>query len=319
MLKGLAQWPYYTDDPRERPQYDIDIYVPDEWISAAAKAVHELGYEFVNDTPDPGADHLPVMIRRTGWTWRGDYYDPDMPPSLELHFRFWNPQQMRFEVGDTTQFRRRRTMRQVGRLEFCTLDPADSLSYSALHLVRHLLGGDLRLRHVYEIAHFLERSAEDDPFWSRWSETGLPSCRVMEGITFRLAAEWFHCNLHAHAREAVEQLPAPVKRWFSLFASSPGLGIGSPDKNELWLHFCFLNSAKERRAIALRRLFPTRRARVVMDAHVPASMADAALRIGRGAGKASFMAGRVLHHLRALAPTIRGAYLWWCTTNLYRR
>jgi hypothetical protein len=305
-LKGLSQWPYYTDDPRVRPQYDIDIYVPDESISAAGKAMYELGYESLTGTPDPGADHLPVLIRKTGWHWRGDYYDPEMPPSLELHFRFWNAQTMRFGVGDTTQFRRRRIVRRVGGIELFTLDPADGLSYSALHLVRHLLGGDLRLRHVYEIAHFLERSADDHAFWSRWRETGLPSCRVMEGIAFRLGAEWFHCKLHGCAREAIEQLPAPMKRWFSLFALSPVLGIGNPDKNELWLHFCFLNSRKDRRAIALRRLFPTRRGRVVVDAHVPT-----ARRIAKVSGEASFLAGRVLHHLRTLAPTMRGAYLWW--------
>jgi hypothetical protein len=310
VLKGLSQWPYYSDEPGERPQYDIDIYIPDESISAAAKAMRELGYEPVNDTPDPGADHLPVMIRKTGWTWRGDYYDPEMPPSLELHFRFWNPRLMRFDVEDVTQLWRRRIVRQVGGLEFSTLDPADALSYSGLHLVRHLLGGDLRLRHVYEIAHFLERSADDDFFWSRWHKTGLQSCRVLEGVGFRLAAEWFHCNLHARAREAIEQLPAPVKRWFSLFALSPALGIGNPEKNELWLHFCLLNSRKDRCAIALRRLFPIRRARVVMDAHAPPSKAGAGLRIKRAAGEASFLAGRVLYHLQTFAPTIRGAYLW---------
>ena len=311
VMKGLSQWPYYCDSPRERPQYDIDIYVPDESISRAVKAVRELGYEPVNDTPDPGADHLPAMIRKTGWTWRGDYYDPEMPFSLELHFRFWNLPMMRFEVADVTEFWPRRMMRHVNGLEFCTLDPVDGLSYSALHLVRHLLEGDLRLRHVYEIAHFLERSAEDETFWLRWRETGLPSCRVMEGIVFRLAVEWFHCNLHPRAQETIEQLPAPVKRWFSLFALSPALGIGDPHKNELWLHFCLLNNWKDRRAIAIRRLLPTGRARVVLDAHVPASKVNGVLRVRRVAGEVSFMAKRVLHHLRTLAPTIRGAYLWW--------
>jgi len=310
VMKGLSQWPYYSDDARERPQYDIDIYVPDESISNAAKAMRELGYEAVNDIPDPGADHLPVMIRKTGWIWRGDYYDPAMPPSLELHFRFWNPRMMRFEVGDITQFWRRRMMRHVNGHEFFTLDPADGLTYSALHLVRHLLGGDLRLRHVYEIAHFLERSAGDDAFWSRWRETGLPSCRLTEGIAFRLAVEWFHCKPHARAQEVIEQLPAPVKSWFSLFALSPALGIESPDKNELWLHFCLLNNRKDRGAIAIRRLLPTNRARVVLDAHVPFSKTETVLHVRRAVGEASFLAGRMLHHLRALGPTIRGAYLW---------
>ncbi|HEY3824653.1 MAG TPA: nucleotidyltransferase family protein [Bryobacteraceae bacterium] len=336
VLKGLAQWPYYIDDPRLRPQYDIDIYVPDESRSAAAKAMRELGYTPVNNTPDPGADHLPVMIRRTGWTWRGDYFDPDMPASLELHFRFWNRETMRFDVGDLTPFWQRRLVRNVAGLELPMLDPVDGLSYSALHLLRHLLGGDLRLRHVYEIAHFLERSADDDAFWSRWRESALPLCRIAEGIAFRLAADWFHCNQHPHAQGAIEQLPEPVQRWFKLFSSSPELAFSKPDlasgkpdlafgehdlafgksdKSELWLHFCLLNRAKDRCAIASRRLFPMRRARVVVDAHVPEM--TAALRMKRIAGEASFLAARALHHLRTLAPAIRGAYRWWSWTESF--
>jgi hypothetical protein len=202
------------------------------------------------------------------------------------------------------------------------LDPVDGLSYSALHLLRHLLGGDLRLRHVYEIAHFLERSADDDAFWSRWRESALPLCRIAEGIAFHLAADWFHCNRHPCAQEAIEQLPAPVQRWFKLFSSSPELAFGQPDlafgksdKSELWLHFCLLNRAKDRCAIASRRLFPMRRARVVVDAHVPEM--TAALRMKRIAGEASFLAARALHHLRTLAPAIRGAYRWWSWTESF--
>jgi hypothetical protein len=312
LLKGLSQVPRYIDDPRQRPQYDIDIYVPGGTMFAAAKALHALGYGFVSDTLDPGADHLPVMIRRTGWTWRGNYYDPAMPASVELHFRFWNSHSMRFDAGNVEQFWGRRAVRQIGGLRFPTLDPADGLSYSALHLIRHLLGGDMRLRHVYEIAHFLDRSAYDRAFWSHWRETGLPSCRVMEGIAFRLARDWFHCGLHPAAEETIDRLPSPIQRWFSLFASSPSLGIEHSHKNELWLHFCLLNNTKDRREIALRRLFPARATRVLRDPHVASATAAAGpiLRIKRAAFEAAFLASRSLHHLRALLPTIHGAYLW---------
>ncbi len=283
VLKGLNQWPYYCDDPWHRPQYDIDIYIPSEAMSAALKAVQALGYAAVNDKPDPGADHLPVMMRETQWRWRGDYFDVEMPPSLELHFRFWNPHGMRFYVGDVKQFWRRRT---GGRL-----DVADGLSYSALHLLRHLLIGDLKLRHVYEIAHFLERSANDESFWTHWRETAVPACRVAEGIAFRLAADWFHCNLHPAARQAVERLPDAVGRWFGLFGSSPGLITDRPNKNELWLHLCLVKGGRDRRAIAMDRLLPTRHSRVIPSA--------------------SALAERSLHHFRTLAPTVRGAWLWW--------
>jgi hypothetical protein len=310
VLKGLSQSPLYVDDSRQRPQYDIDIYVPGDAMSAAAKALHALGYGFVSDTLDPGADHLPVMIRRTGWTWRDNYYDPAMPASVELHFRFWNSQSMRFDAGDVDQFWLRRSVRQIGGLRFPTLDPVDGLSYSALHLIRHLLGGDLRLRHVYEIAQFLDKSQYDGAFWSHWQETGLPACRVMEGIAFRLARDWFHCGLHPAAWDAIERLPSPIQRWFSLFGSSPSLGIEHSHKNELWLHFCLLNNTKDRREIAVRRLFPARATRVLRDPHAPLARTGLILNIKRAAFEAAFLARRSLHHLRALLPTIHGAYLW---------
>jgi hypothetical protein len=310
VLKGLAQSPWSTDEPRTRPQYDVDIYTPCESIPAALRNLQGLGYEALSHTSDPGADHLPVMIRRTGWKWRGDYYDPDMPLSLELHFRFWNPQGMRFDAGDLTQFWRRRTVRQSSGLELPTLDPVDALSYSAMHLVRHFLGGDLHLRHVYEVAHFLERSANDDSFWSRWRETGLQQCRIMEGIAFRFAREWFGCQLHAVARETIEQLPAAIKRWFSIFALSPALALESPNKNELWLHFCLAQRTRDRYAIAMRRLIPVRGARVLLDPH--ASNTPIHRKV---AFETSFLANRVIHHLRTLPPTLHGAYLWCSRGN----
>ena len=310
VLKGLAQSPWSTDDPRTRPQGDIDIYTPSESMPAALRNLQGLGYEAVSHISNPGADHLPVMIRRTGWKWRGDYYDPDMPHSLELHFRFWNPQGMRFDVGDVTQFWSRRTIRQSNGLEFPALHPVDALSYSALHLVRHAFVGDLHLRHVYEVAHFLERSAREDSFWSRWRETGLQPCRVVEGIAFRFACEWFGCNLHPAAREAIDQLPAAIQRWFSIFALSPALALEHPNKNELWLHFCLAERTKDRCAIAMRRLVPTRRSRVLLDPHAAGTPIHKKV-----AFETTFLAKRVLHHLRILPPTLRGAYLWCARGN----
>jgi hypothetical protein len=186
------------------------------------------------------------------------------------------------------------------------LGPADTLSYSAMHLVRHFLGGDLHLRHVYEVAHFLERSARDDSFWLHWRETGLGGCRVVEGVAFRFAREWFGCNLHAAARDVIEQLPASIKRWFSIFALSPALALDDPNKNELWLHFCLAERTKDRYAIAARRLVPTRGARVVLDPHASGTPLHKKL-----AFETSFLGKRVLHHLRTVPPTLRGAYLWW--------
>lgn len=314
VLKGLAQWPGYNDHPSERPQYDIDIYVPGKSMSDAAHVLQGLGYGFAGEVLDPGADHLPVMIRRTGWTWRDDYYDPEMPLSIELHFRFWNHGMMRFCDENFTAFWDRRVTRGIAGLRFNTLDPVDGLSYTAMHLVRHLLNGDMRLRHVYEIAHFLERSSFDGEFWAEWHRTALAPCRIMEGIAFRLARDWFHCEVHPAAMEAIQQLPAPVQRWFSLFASSPAwspsTATGGSGKNEIWLHLCLLVNAKDKREIVLRRLFPRRRMRVHLNPHVPASNTGLGLRLRRRIFEVTFIARRLFHHVRVLAPTIHGALRW---------
>src|SRR5579863_4282886 len=45
VLKGLAQWPYYSDNPRHRPQYDLDLYCPSHSIAPAYQAIRALGYE----------------------------------------------------------------------------------------------------------------------------------------------------------------------------------------------------------------------------------------------------------------------------------
>jgi hypothetical protein len=302
LLKGLSQSLDYVDDPRHRPQYDIDIYVPDDSITAASAAMRETGYQPAGITEDPGADHLPVLIHKTGWSWRGDYFDPDMPPSLEIHFRFWNAAHLGFDAPGVMAFWRRRTTSRIGDFAFPALNRVDALTYASLHLLRHLLFGDLKSRHVYEIAYFLERSSANDEFWEQWRESALPSCRTLEAIAFRLARDSFHCQLHPTAAEAVGGLPAAIQRWFALFGDGRRSG-----KNELWLHLCLVDDRRVRWRIMLRRMFPTRRSRVVKSPHLP----DSGARIAHLAWEASFLVRRAVHHVKALAPTIRGGWLWY--------
>ena len=62
-------------------------------------------------------DHLPRMIRKTGWKWREDYFDPEMPTAVELHFSFWNERVECFSAGDLTPFWARRVVREVAGLQ----------------------------------------------------------------------------------------------------------------------------------------------------------------------------------------------------------
>jgi hypothetical protein len=297
MLKGLSKSRYYAADLRYRPQYDIDIYLPEASLLPARDAMQMLGYEALPEAFSSDADHLPRMIRKTGWRWREDYYDPEMPTAVELHFQFWNAQEERFGPGDLT--------REVAGLQLPALSEVDALSYSTLHLLRHLLRGALQLHHVYEMAHFLHTSAGDDAFWNEWRASGLASCRIAEAIAFRLAAEWFDCSLHPAARHAVERLPNPIQRWFDLFAAG-----GNAGKNELLLHLCLVANSRDRREIVLRRLFPVHRGRVSLEAHVPAAKSSALNRLRSSAYEAAFILKRVAHHALTLGSTLWSGLRW---------
>ena len=308
VLKGLSKARFYAADLRFRPQYDIDLYVPAQSLDDARKAMEKLGYEALPEGPGRISDHLPRMIRKTGWRWRQDYFDPEMPTAVELHFQFWNERDERFGAGDLAPFWTRRVIREVAGLQLPALNETDALSYSALHMMRHFFHGALQWHHVYEMAHFLDTSAANGPFWSEWSETGLKSCRVLEGIAFRLAVEWFHCSLHPAARRTIDELPEPVQRWFQLFASGPS--CRNELRNDLLLHLSLVQSSRDRRELILRRLFPVRQGRITLDAHVPQHQMTFVMCLRDFLYKSQFVIKRFVSHARTMASTVWGSLRW---------
>lgn len=306
VLKGLAQWPNYCDDLRHRPQYDLDLYCPPADIEPAFEAIRSLGYEPFGQKGKIAIDHLPPMIRMTGWRPRGDYYDPEMPLTIELHFRFWDTATERFAVGSHDGFWTRRVCRNIQGIAIPTLDHVDGLSYTTWHLVRHLVRGDVRAYHVYELAQFLQRSAEDDAFWGNWRNR-KPSA-VVEAIAFRLAMEWFECPVHSSVQVLCDALPPSVRRWFELFTFSPLRSLEHPNKDELFLHCSLVNGWGDRLQITKRRLLPLRFSPITVDAHVPAP--GWRLRLKRRVYGSWFTARRAFHHARTLAPVMWNGLRW---------
>jgi hypothetical protein len=100
VLKGFSHCPEYTERPEDRIQRDIDLLCRREDLAEARRQTAMLGYEPLEDTKGNLVDHLPTMIRRTGWRWRGDYFDPSIPPAVELHFRLWDERTERVEAPD---------------------------------------------------------------------------------------------------------------------------------------------------------------------------------------------------------------------------
>jgi MFS family permease len=311
VLKGFSHCPEFVRDPRHRAQGDLDLLFLSDQVWRAQEVAVQLGYEPIRESDGHPIDHLPTLIRKTGWVWQGEPYDPEMPLSLELHFQLWDYRTERFALNGLDCFWERRQSRELEGLRFSGLHPADAIAYSALHSLKHLLRGDARIFHIYELAQVLHRHADDAGFWDVWFELHDESVRILEAICFSLAETWFACRLPEAAREQTERLPADVKRWLATYSWSPIAGLFRSNKDELWLHWALLQSSCDRVAMLRRRLLPERLPGSFGVTHVPESQITWRMRVGNRASYLQYLASRLSHHMRALPPTLWSATRWF--------
>jgi predicted MFS family arabinose efflux permease len=302
VLKGTTQWPHFVADLRRRPQCDLDLFCPAADAQRAWALLREKGYQPLEEAGEHPTDHLPALIPKTGWEWRGNEYDPDLPLAIEVHFQFWDEYTERVRVPGSGEFWQRR--------QGLALDTADALAYAGLHLLRHLLRGSARACHVYELAWFLEQHAGDDAFWRRWQALHPAGLRALEAIAFRLAREWFGCAPGPVAEQEIAGMAAPLQDWFDAFAFSPLEGFFHPNKDELWLHLALLHSARDKLAVVRRRLLPLQLPGPVDAACLPEEQLTVGRRMLRNARYCKYVAGRVAHHLRAVPSVVRSGLRW---------
>jgi predicted MFS family arabinose efflux permease len=307
VLKGFAQWPYYTDAPEHRPQGDIDVLCQGEDLPAAREAAAAIGYEPLDS--DAPVDHLPAMVLRNGWRWRGNYYDPEQPPGLDIHFRLWDAATEGFEVEGVDEFWFRRVVRHTAAGTVPALSLTDGLAYSALHFVRHMFRSDPRPYHGYEIAHFLERAADDDALWREWRDIHPAELRRIEAIAFRFAQEWFGCRLSDEAAEEISELPDGIQDWFERFSFSP---FAATNKDDLFLQLQLIPERSKRIQVTVRRVLPMRAPKFLSAAHVsPAPRIRE--RFSRAVEATRFLARRAATHAGSLLPLATSGARWWWT------
>ena len=294
-IKGVTHSALFGTALEHRAQYDIDLFLPREGLFAARDALLTSGYETAVDMERFPTDHLPALVRRDPtWQWRGDYFDPGIPLSVELHFQFWNERLERLRAPGVAEFWGRRTTHRVAGIEMGVLCPADALGYAALHALRHLLQGSVSPFHVYEIAAILDAYAGDTAFWDQWRSIHGEQLRRLQAVMFRLAAEWFGCRLPLAAEETIDQLPAAAQTWFSQFATSPVCAPFHPNKDEIWLHLALLDSRRDAWSVARRRLLP-------LTPPPP--------------GDSRYLRSRLRHHALALPRAAIAWVRWWWHTN----
>jgi predicted MFS family arabinose efflux permease len=311
VMKGFSHCPRFVADPRHRWQGDLDLLFAEPQVRTAYETALGLGYvPIIADDPHP-TNHLPTLIRKTGWTWRGDFFDVNMPVSIELHYDVWDEETERFCPAGLERFWERRRARRIDDLDFIGFEPADEIAVASLHLLCHMLRGSLRPSHVYEMAWMLDRSTEDTGLWSSWRDLHDPSLRRLEAICFALAQHWFDCRMPAAALEETEALPSDVKRWLATHSGSPLTGRFHPNKDELWLHWSLLNSTRARLAVLRRRLLPQNLPGPVDAVTIPEQQLTWRIRLRARWRYVSYLGSRSVHHLRAMPSLAWSAFGWF--------
>lgn len=306
LLKGFSQEIDYACDPYVRVGYDIDLYAPPGSLGQARETLRSLDYLPIEGLGHSPADHLPPFIRKKNWEFRGDFFDPEIPGCLDLHFRFWDPETERFDAPGVEEFWPRR-IRQDG---LPVLGPADRLGYAALHLLRHLFRASVRPSHVYEIAYFLETKSGDEAFWNTWRELHPAPLRRLEAVAFRLAEAWFGCRTSPVVREELERLEGDIPLWFERYAASPVEAQFRPNKDEMWLHFALIDVPGGRRQVFMRRMFPAGLPARPDAVFKPDYQVTWRWRLQRAARYGAHLVKRAAYHARAWPPVIAHGLLW---------
>ncbi len=320
VIKGFTLWPGFVEHPRFRLQSDIDIYCPPESILCARDALAQLGYEPERGLDSPLADHSAPMAPKTSWRWRGNYYDPEMPVSFELHFRFWNEGILRLRAKGLEQFWLRRVERHLDNISFPALCAADNFGYAALNLTRNLLRDQPSPHQIYELARFLHLNADNHEFWKGWRETQDDSLRRLEAVSCLAALHCFACRLSEEVREETERLPRAAKLWFEQFKDFPVSWQFLPSKDWLWLHLSLVESNADRFSILRKRLFPMLAVtidRVDLPDLVGDEQKGPSSPWRRRARYLAYIVSRLGYHSSLLPATLwRGACFWWSTKTL---
>src|SRR5207248_3167244 len=188
----------------------------------------------------------------------------------------------------------------------------DALAFAALHLLMHILHGDLPLHRAWEIAHFLNARASDEPFWLEWQQLHPPELRKLQVVVFSLSTDWFGCRLPRLVESEAQALPDDVKLWIEEYAFSPIEALFVPNKDELLLNLCLVDRFQDRARVFFRRVFPFHAAQLPESAYTGSEPQAASGPAVLGpVDPVKFLTSRAIHHLRTLPITLLQALNWW--------
>lgn len=310
LLKGLSHSPALTADPRLRAQGDIDLWLIGSSAYKARDVLSSLGYVPLLNSK---SRHLSPMGRPGGWQWRGDLFDPEMPISVELHYELWSDRAEHIVVPELEQFWERKTLRNFDGCMINVLCDEDLLGFASLHLLLHLLHGELPLQRAWEIARFLDTRVSDEPFWTSWRNSHPAALRQLETCIFCLVTDWFECRLRQELETDFQRLPGTLKSWLKEFSLAPLAREWKPNKSEIWLHLAFIEKRKDKFRVLGRRLIPIA---LPMFADRAISRPSAISTLLTFCRQLPLLAGRLLVHLATFFPTLFEGVRWFWIRKL---
>jgi putative nucleotidyltransferase-like protein len=294
LLKGLSHAPGMTPDPLLRAQGDIDLWLRGSSVYKAEEVLRTLGYASIDVSK---SRHLGPMARPNDWRWQGDLFDPDMPISVELHYELWSGEAEFIDAPGLEKFWARRIVRDFDGHKINVLRDQDLVGFSALHLLLHLLHGDLPLQRAWELARFLDTHHNNAEFWGDWCDTHCLQLRQLEVPMYHLVSQWFGCRLPECVKAEVLNLNAQLRVWLAELCVYPLVSEWKPNKREVWLHLALINSRKHKARLLLRRLFPVSLPRIPRRVTFRTLPTILVRYLG-------FVASRLARHLVTLLPTI---------------
>jgi hypothetical protein len=258
-LKGQALYPDFVDRRENRLQYDHDFLINTQDLQKSYDLFLNLGYSPLPSSSRLAVGHLPTLVRKTDWKWKGNLFDPSIPRGVELHFQLWDSDFDRIPIRTLENVWRNSESISFQSVFLPALSRQHTLLYCVLHSFRHLLRNDLRLSHLYEIGYFLHRGCEISSFWPGFLKSILScsnSCRAAATL-FELARRTFGPQPEPMVRQFIsEHLSRAAALWIEKYGVQESIHCYRGSKSALFLHLDFVEGMVGKGVVMGRKLIP---------------------------------------------------------------
>jgi hypothetical protein len=320
-MKGLALTRDYCPDIFLRTTYDYDYLLARESVEAAENVLRAAGYVRKQDPEAHPIVYFHAARPPRFPTSRDDLYSKAFPRTVELHYLFWDADQLKIPLRlpanpiaqrELRCFRmppNRQSLSSDGPTHFYALSEDDDLMFQVLHAFRHILHDWCRLSSLLDLAWFLDRRASDFAFWDRFLRHLRPSRELIEilGVVFSLAGGLFGSIMPEPIfTEIIGNLPRPLVMWVERYGQQAALRNFSHNKCSLFLHREFVPNDSTWRAIQRSRLFPIHRPNQAPQGAGLTLASRAAAKWRHGA----YVMRRLEHHLAAAARYKLESFRW---------